>query len=129
MHVTIPPHRMKARRKHVVALSGAALAILRGIKRTADDLVFPALGRDDMRELIPDATAHGMRSCFSTWAGDHGFNRDVVERCLAHKLESTEAAYRRGDEIEPKRRVMEAWGRYLTEGENQGIVVLTQRRA
>jgi integrase len=124
---TIPPERMKAGKEHVVALSAAALAILEGIDRKGD-FIFN-IGRDDMAELVPDgATVHGMRTAFSSWAGDLGLARDVVEKCIAHATGSkTERAYRRGQEIEQKRKIMERWALYLDEKQSV-IVALDGRR-
>jgi len=128
---TIPAERMKARKEHVVALSGPALAILEGLKPPKlGGFIFSDLGRDAMSELMPSgSTVHGQRAAFSTWAGDLGLPRDVVERCLAHVTgSSTERAYRRGQEVEQKRQIMERWALYLA-GENHNIVTLDAKRA
>jgi hypothetical protein len=110
---TIPAERMKARKEHVVALRAPALAILEAMPRQGD-LVFP-IGRDGMSDLMSDgATVHGMRSCFSTWAGDLGLPCDVVEKCLAHVTgNATERAYRRSQEVEQKRQIMERWALFV----------------
>jgi len=59
-------------------------------------------------------TAHGFRSSFRDWAGDStAFPRDVVEAALAHAIENkTEAAYRRSDALEKRRKLMAAWAAY-----------------
>ena len=59
-----------------------------------------------------DLTAHGFRSTFSDWAGEHtAYPREVVEMALAHAVENkVEAAYRRGDLFETRRQLM-AWTR------------------
>jgi integrase len=61
------------------------------------------------------ATAHGFRSTFRDWAGDcTNFPREVIEAALAHVVDSeTERAYRRGDALEKRRKLMEAWAGYL----------------
>ena len=126
----IPASRMKARREHVVPLSGPALAILARLPRNGD-LVFD-IGRDAVSALAPEgATLHGFRSSFSTWAGEStSFARDVVERCLAHATGSAvERSYRRGEEIERKRAVFDAWARFVTEPETAGKRVLDFKRA
>jgi len=126
---TIPAERMKARKEHVVALSGPALAILEAMPRQGD-FIFP-IGRDAMSDLMPNgATVHGMRAAFSTWAGDLGLARDVVEKCLAHVTgNATERAYRRSQEVEQKRQIMERWALIVGDSENQGVVVLYALRA
>jgi integrase len=52
------------------------------------------------------------------WAGDHtAFARDVVEAALAHAIENkTEAAYRRSDALEKRRKLMAAWAAYCDSG-------------
>jgi integrase len=61
-----------------------------------------------------DATVHGFRSSFRDWAGDStAFPRDVVEAALAHAIENkVEAAYRRSDALEKRRKLMGAWATF-----------------
>jgi integrase len=61
-----------------------------------------------------DLTVHGFRSTFRDWAAEHtNFSREVAEQALAHSLpDKIEAAYRRGDLFEKRRRLMDAWGRF-----------------
>jgi len=58
-----------------------------------------------------DLTAHGFRSTFSDWAAERtAYPREVVEMALAHAIENrVEAAYRRGDLFEKRRRLMADW--------------------
>jgi integrase len=65
------------------------------------------MGRDDL-------TAHGFRSSFSDWAAERSaYPREVVEMALAHAVENkAEAAYRRGDLFEKRRRLMADWARF-----------------
>ena len=62
-------------------------------------------------------TVHGMRSAFRDWAGEKtDFPREVAEAALAHRLgDSAELAYRRGDALEKRRRLMNAWSSYCEE--------------
>src|SRR5262245_43656243 len=59
-------------------------------------------------------TVHGFRSTFSDWARDRtDYSRDVIETALAHVIkDKSEAAYRRGDALEKRRRLMAEWARY-----------------
>ena len=42
-----------------------------------------------------------------------GFSYEVFEMALAHAIkDKSEAAYRRGDALEKRRRLMQDWGRY-----------------
>src|SRR4051812_46534152 len=125
---TIPGQRMKAGKIHVVPLSARAVAILermRELRRGEDQaLVFEGakLGRpmSDMtltmllRRMTINATAHGFRSSFRDWAAEAtNFPREVAEAALAHAVENrVEAAYRRSDLLEKRRKLMEAWASY-----------------
>ena len=59
-------------------------------------------------------TVHGFRSAFSDWARETtAYPRDVVEMALAHAIkDKSEAAYRRGDALPKRAKLMEAWGRH-----------------
>jgi len=130
----IPAQRMKAHREHRVPLSARALAIVEEIKPfrhvgagqdEAEAFVFPGgkrgqplsnmaflmllrrMGRDDL-------TVHGFRSTFRDWAAERTkFPGEVVEMALAHVVSNkVEAAYRRGDLFDKRRKLMEAWAVY-----------------
>ena len=125
----IPSGRMKANREHRVPLSDRALAILEELPRTADR-VFPVDGVTVWRhakKLRPElgVTVHGFRSTFRDWAGDRtGFAREVIEQCLAHAAgDQTELAYRRGDALDKRRQVMDAWARFCGQPVQRGEVV------
>src|ERR1700730_13331144 len=61
-----------------------------------------------------DLTVHGFRSTFRDWAGDMtAFQREVVEAALAHTVgDKAEQAYRRGDALEKRRKLMNAWSAF-----------------
>ena len=61
-----------------------------------------------------DLTAHGFRSTFRDWAAEQtAYPSEVVEMSLAHTITNkVEAAYRRGDLIEKRRRLMNDWAQY-----------------
>jgi integrase len=113
---------MKAEREHRVPLSARALAILdrmAGIR--TGDLVFPGqrrrrpLSNHSFAALTPGgATRHGFRSAFRDWCGEEtSFPREIAEQALAHVTgDATERAYRRGDALEKRRALMEAWSNY-----------------
>ncbi len=58
-----------------------------------------------------ELTVHGFRSCFRDWCAEATAHpREIAEQALAHALpDKVEAAYRRGDMLEKRRRLMEAW--------------------
>jgi integrase len=68
-----------------------------------------------MRMGRRDFTIHGFRSSFSTWARETtNFAREVVEAALAHVVgDVVERSYARGDALERRRALMEAWGAYI----------------
>jgi integrase len=122
---TLPAHRMKGGHEHRVPLSARAIAIAEEMQQARlSEFVFPGvrLGKPlsyttlarVLRRMKVDVTAHGFRSSFRDWAGDStAFPRDVVEAALAHAIESkTEAAYRRSDALEKRRKLMAAWAAY-----------------
>jgi integrase len=125
---TVPAHRMKAGREHRVPLSPRAVAILRQLEELkAGEFVFPGHARNKplsnmamemmlRRMNIQDATVHGFRSSFRDWAGNvSNFPREVVETALAHAIgDKAEQAYRRGDALEKRRKLMDAWAGYCT---------------
>jgi integrase len=127
---TIPPVRMKAGREHRVPLSKRAQENVRAMHEARDGAyVFPgqkvggplsvmALEMVLRRMKIEGATVHGFRSSFRDWAAEcTNFTNEVCEAALAHVIENkAEAAYRRGDLFDKRRKLMEAWAAYLTPG-------------
>jgi integrase len=71
-------------------------------------------------------TAHGFRSTFRDWAAEQtNFPNEVVEMALAHAVASkTEAAYRRSDLFDKRRRLMDAWAEYCWQRSAGKIVAL-----
>jgi integrase len=134
---TIPSERMKAGVEHRVPLSAAALAILEQLHNDRrGDFVFagakPGRPLSQMAMLMllrrmgyGEVTTHGFRSTFRDWAAERtNFPRDVAEMALAHAVgDKVEAAYRRGDLFEKRRRLMEAWADYCSvAGVGDGVV-------
>ena len=72
-----------------------------------------------------DITAHGFRSTFRDWASEStSFSRDVAEMSLAHAIgDKVEAAYRRGDLFDKRRKLMEAWAGFCATPSVHGKVV------
>jgi integrase len=113
---------MKAAKEHRVPLPSGALAI---IERMAEfrvgSLVFPGqrrgrpLSKTALATLVPSgATAHGFRSSFRDWCGEEtSYPREIAEAALAHATgTAVEQSYRRGDALEKRRALMEAWANY-----------------
>ena len=137
---TVPAGRMKASREHRVPLSGPALTVLREAAQLRPDphpnaLVFPGklakpLSNMAMLALLRrmgrgDLTTHGFRSTFRDWCAETtNYPREVAEAALAHTLDDkVEAAYRRGDLIEKRSRLMADWAAFCGRAEPAGEVV------
>ena len=143
---TIPAARMKAGKEHRVPLSDATLAVLQQMQEIRhSDYVFPG-GRDhrplsEMSLLMllrrmghGDITAHGFRSTFRDWAAERTtFPREVAEMALAHAIpEAVEAAYRRGDLFDKRKKLMAAWAEYCGKVDTADVgkvVPITARKA
>lgn len=136
----VPKDRMKARREHRVPLSPAASALLEKLPREGD-FVFPGgrkgtpISNMAMTTVLrrmerAGITVHGFRSTFRDWAAETtGYPNHVVEMALAHVIANkVEAAYRRGDLFEKRRRLMADWARYcLRHGKPSAENVVTIR--
>lgn len=135
---TVPANRMKAAKEHRVPLSGQALAILEELaKAKRGDFVFAgqqatkplsgmAMEMVLRRMKVEDVTVHGFRSAFRDWAGEEtSFQREVAEAALAHTIgDKAEQAYRRGDALEKRRALMDAWANYCEPGQGSNVVQL-----
>ncbi|MDE2925521.1 MAG: integrase arm-type DNA-binding domain-containing protein [Acidobacteriota bacterium] len=122
----IPAPRTKVNREHRVPLARRALEILEEARALAggSPLVFPGVGgkrigytamADLLRGLRIAAVPHGFRSSFRDWVAEETDHpREVAEAALAHKVRNpVEAAYRRTDLFERRRRLMDDWAGYL----------------
>lgn len=121
---TIPAERMKAKKEHRVPLTGRSLEILKALPREGE-FVFPGgrkgvpISNMAMAEVLKrmgrfDITVHGFRSTFRDWAAERtSYPNHVIEMALAHVVgNKVEAAYRRGDLFEKRRRLMTDWATY-----------------
>jgi integrase len=60
------------------------------------------------------ATVHGFRGTASTVLNEQGFNRDWIERQLAHvEQDEVRAAYNSAQWLPERRRMMQCWADYL----------------
>jgi integrase len=141
---TIPASRMKADQEHRVPLSDAAISVLKTVREIRQsDYVFAGfkpgrpIGGDALRELIKklagaDVTVHGLRSTFRDWAAEQtNVQREVAEVALAHAIpDAVEAAYRRGDLFDKRRKLMDAWAAYCAKVETDAgkVVALARGR-
>jgi integrase len=126
----IPAARMKMREQHIVPLSTQAIAVLRDLqpltgrfpyafpsvrsrfRPMSENTVNAALRR--MGYTSDDMTGHGFRSMASTLLNEQGWNRDAIERQLAHgERDAVRAAYNYAQHLPERREMMQAWGDYL----------------
>jgi integrase len=132
---TIPAERMKASREHRVPLSIHALSILKEMAAVRqNNYVFPGTkkGLSNMAMLAvlkrmdrAAITVHGFRSSFRDWAAEStAYPSEVMEMALAHAIKNlAEAAYRRGDLLEKRSRLMEEWARFCNMPSMAGTVI------
>ena len=136
----IPAEKMKAGAVHIVPLSRQAIDILREIHPLTKHgrYVFPS-PRTDSRPMSSNAilsalrrmgyakdemSGHGFRSMASTLLNEQGWNRDAIERQLAHaERNSVRAAYNYAEFMPERKKMMQAWADYL-EGIKSGAKII-----
>ena len=125
---TVPAERMKAKAEHIVPLSPQALAAFEKAKQLTTakepDLVFESIQSGKqlsdmtlskaMRDWGYEYAPHGFRSSFRDWIGNETmFDGELAEMALAHTIKNAaERAYRRGNMLEKRRAMMNAWADY-----------------
>ena len=125
-----PAAKMKMREQHIVPLSRQAIAILREVQPYTGEnkYVFPC-NRTPTRPMSENTvngalrrlgytsdemTGHGFRSMACTILNEQGWNRDAIERQLAHaERDNVRAAYHHAEYLPERRRMMQAWADYL----------------
>jgi integrase len=136
----VPGDRMKGGKEHRVPLSARARTVVKeidGADAGQTSFLFPGARAESPQSNMAmlkvlermgrkDLTVHGFRSTFRDWAAERtNFPKEVVEMALAHVIDNkTEAAYRRGDLFEKRRRLMDIWAEYCR-GEPKTASVIT----
>lgn len=120
---TLPADERKGKHTapHRVPLSKQALELVKSLT-PVNDYLFPGekgapyISMDTPRlilnRVLPTAkTMHGVRSTFKDWATENGWDRDLSEKALSHKLgrNDVEAAYLRTDLFKQRAPLMQAW--------------------
>jgi len=138
---TIPANRMKGGKEHRVPLSPPAIALLKALPTESgnENLFIGARGDRTSQAAVTvlpkrlgyDVTVHGFRSTFSDFAHERtAFSNHVIELSLAHAIgNEVEKAYRRGDLLDKRRKLMEAWAAFATTPTVSGGAVVPMRRA
>ncbi len=76
-----------------------------------------------------EMSGHGFRSMASTLLNEHGWNRDAIERQLAHaERNGVRAAYNYAEFMSERKKMMQAWADYL-EGIKSGTKIIPIRSA
>jgi integrase len=117
--VTIPGSRSKNGRALTIPLARPAVAILEGVQRFSDQLLFPSIGWGwakaamDARLSLAPWTIHDIRrSCRSLWIdGEHGLGLDahICELMLGHTLPGIIGVYDKATRLPERRRALERW--------------------
>jgi integrase len=127
----ILPERMKMRQTHIVPLSIQAVAVLEELRPITGHgrYLFPSV-RSDSRPITDEAllaalrsmgftkeemSVHGFRGMASTLLNEKGYNRDWIERQLAHgERNGVRAAYNYAEYLPERRKMMQEWADYLS---------------
>ncbi|MCC3304203.1 tyrosine-type recombinase/integrase [Sneathiella sp. HT1-7] len=132
----IPAENMKAGKEHRVPLSPAVIAVLEKLLAVRqNEYVLPgANGKGHasnmaLLQLIKRmgyggrVTPHGFRSTFKDWASERtAYPNEVSEMALAHSVgNKVEAAYRRGDLFDKRKRIMDDWAEYCSKPESENV--------
>lgn len=132
----IPANRMKAKREHRIPIGKRGLELLAIAKYLDPDSKY-LFSRDGkplstmamammLRKLKPAITIHGFRSSFRDWVSEEtAHSPEVAEKALAHAVANqVEAAYRRGDLLDHRRRLMKDWEDYCMTGTWGNVIQL-----
>jgi len=136
----IPAAKMKMREMHIVPLSTQAIAILKELEALTgtSKYVFPSI-RSNKRPMSENTvtgalrrlgytkdemTGHGVRSMASTILNEQGWNRDAIERQLAHaERNAVRAAYNYAEHLPERRKMMQWWADYLNQLANEKNII------
>jgi integrase len=121
---TIPAERMKARRPHIVPLPRQAVAILRRLQEVTGRYTLVFAGANPERPMSENTvnkalrlmgyegrqTGHGFRHLLSTELNGLGYNKDWIERQLAHgDTDEIRGIYNHAAYVEQRMEMMQAW--------------------
>lgn len=136
----IPAKRMKAKREHRIPIGKRGFEILAIAKCLDPDskYLFSINGKPlssmamamMLRKINPEITVHGFRSSFRDWVSEEtSHSPEVAEKALAHAVANqVEAAYRRGNLLDHRKRLMKDWEDYCLTGEWGNVIFLEKSR-
>jgi len=135
----IPAGKMKMKSQHIVPLAIQAIELFKELQPLTGkrQYVFPSV-RSPKRPMSENTingalrrlgydrdemTCHGFRSMASTLLNEQGWNRDAIERQLAHaERNSVRAAYNFAEYLPERRKMMQAWADYLDSNKESGNI-------
>jgi integrase len=134
---TRPAEHMKGGKAHSVPLADRAVQILKTLPlEEGNPYIFigtqrgAGLSNASMTAVLKrmkrtDVTTHGFRSSFKDWCSETtNYAREISEMALAHSInDKVEAAYRRGELLQKRARLMAEWDRYLRSSSRAGAVI------
>ena len=140
----IPASRMKMRRMHIVPLARQSMAILRVLREFSGNgqYLFPCKWKTSpfihnrsliftLRAIGYDKTQmsiHGFRAAAATILNEQGYNRDWIERQLAHaERNSIRAAYNYAEYLPERRKMMQKWADYLSKLKKEAASAATEK--
>ncbi|MDR2404978.1 MAG: integrase arm-type DNA-binding domain-containing protein [Deltaproteobacteria bacterium] len=127
---TIPGHKMKMKKDHIVPLARQAIDILESIRpmNPGSRYMFPSpvnngkhLEKHSLTVALrsmgygpEDQTVHGFRKIASTFLNELGFNGDWIERQLSHTdSNKVRGTYNKAEYLNDRRKMMQEWADYL----------------
>lgn len=126
---TIPAARMKMRRPHLVPLPRQAVAILRELEKATGQYQLVFAGRNDPQKPMSEntinkcladigykgkQTGHGFRHLLSTELNNQNYNKDWIERQLAHgDPDEMRGTYNHASYIKQRRKMMQEWANQI----------------
>lgn len=140
---TIPAERMKARRPHIVPLPRQAVAILRQLQEVTGRYELVFAGANPQRPMSENTvnkalrlmgyegrqTGHGFRHLLSTELNGRGYNKDWIERQLAHgDSDEIRGTYNHAAYVEQRREMMQSWADSI-DAQCTGANVVSIKRA
>ena len=137
----IPAERMKIKKEHRVPLGKRSLELLAVARAIDPESIYlfsnsqKPLNNVAMANLVKklkrSVTVHGFRSAFRDWVAEEtDHSHEVAEKALAHTVENqVEAAYRRGDLLERRKRLSADWESYCQTGHWGNVIALPELKA
>jgi integrase len=119
----VPGEHRKRDHPLTIPLSDAALSLLRDLHEIRQGpRIFP-IGKRAMEATLKairkDVCVHGMRATFRTWAGEENYPFELAELAIGHRVgDATVRAYARGEGLELRRSMMQAWSNFIGPRDN-----------